>query len=247
MLRNVLYIASVTPAATCVGPKLELRARSAPANAQQARSRKLLDQVFADQDMRGYECVKHWQPKPTKDKPPKAPDLPKLPNLGFLASIFKVLFIALGIGVVAYLLYRYRGYLPAFNRGDKFARATEVGGLDIRAGSLPPDVTAQVRVLWAAGQRRAALALLYRATLSRLVTDNGVLLRQGDTEGDCLRAATHANGAQRLGHGRLEVARAATTLWLNGAYGDRWPDDGTVHARCAEWDQQFGAAREKRA
>ncbi|WP_426212198.1 hypothetical protein [Massilia sp. TWP1-3-3] len=248
--------APATPAAlsaTCDGPKLDLPARGKSANAHQAQVRQQVDQVYQHKDLRGFECVENWQPKPAKIKAKKkekkrdASGFPNLPNLGFLASIFKIVFIALGIGVVAYLLYRYRDHFPAFSRGVKLARATEVGGLDIRAESLPPDVTAQVRALWASGERRAALALLYRATLSRLVSDDGLALRQGDTEGDCLRAATHANGAQRLGHGRLEVARAATTLWLNGAYGDRWPDDGTVHARCAEWDQQFGAAREKRA
>lgn len=245
--------AKITPGAICDGPKLELRARATPADARQAQVRKLVDQVYQQPDLRGYECVERWQPKPDKKKDEKKKnkknplDLPNLPNLGFLASIFKVVFIALGIGLVAWLLYRYRGHFPAFSRGVQLTRATEVGGLDIRAESLPPDVTAQVRALWAGGERRAALALLYRATLSRLVSDDGLALRQGDTEGDCLRAATHANGAQRLSQGRLDVAAAATTLWLNGAYGDRWPDESTVHARCAAWDQQFGPAREKRA
>ena len=240
---------ATTPDATCTGPKLELRERSAPANAQQAQVRKQVDQVYAHKDLRGFECVERWQFKPAKDKEKKkdAPDLSKLPKLNWLASVFKIFFIALGIGVVAYLLYRYRGYLPAFARAPKPMRATEVGGLDIRAESLPPDVTAEVRALWAKGERRAALALLYRATLSRLVSDDGLNLRQGDTEGDCLRAAGQAHQAQRLGQGRLDVAAAATTLWLNGAYGNRWPLDAAVHERCAEWDQQFGTATEKRA
>ena len=243
--------APVAPVATCDGPKLELRARATAADAHQAQVRKLVDQVYQHQHLRGYECVERWQPKPDKKKDDKKKDNPLdfagLPNFGFVASIFKVVFIALGIGLVAWLLYRYRGHFPAFRRSVQLARATEVGGLDIRAESLPPDVTAQVRALWAGGERRAALALLYRATLSRLVSDDGLALRQGDTEGDCLRAATHANGAQRLSQGRLDVASATTTLWLNGAYGDRWPDQSTVHARCAAWDQQFGPVREKQA
>jgi hypothetical protein len=236
----------------CNGPKLEPVKRGAPAGPQQAQARKLVDQVYADKDLRGFECVQVWQLKPDKkDKKDKKKkdkkDAAKMPQLDFLAAAFKIIFIALGIGAVAFLLYRYRDHFPVLRRRPGVLRATEVGGLDIRAESLPPDVTAEVRELWTRGERRLALALLYRATLSRLVSGDGLILRQGDTEGDCLRAAGAARQAQRLGQGRLDVARAATTLWLNGAYGDRWPESGALFARCDEWDVHFGAAGEKRA
>jgi hypothetical protein len=240
----------------CVGPKLEAPQRAPAASAHQAQVRKQLDQVYAHKDLRGFECIETWQMKPSKKKDKdkkkdkkKDSDLDFLngPRLDFLASVFKIIFIALAIGGVAFLLYRYRDHFPSFERRPGPLRATEVGGLDIRAESLPPDVTTEVRALWARGERRLALALLYRATLSRLVSDDGLKLRQGDTEGDCLRAAGEAHLAARLSQGRLDVARAATNLWLGGAYGDRWPDDATLNGRCAEWETQFGAAMEKRA
>ncbi len=244
--------AATTPAAVatdaelpaCDGPKLAQRKRGAAASAQQAKVRQQIDIVYAHKDLRGFECVQAWQPKREKKKKPLFPDLP---NLDFVASIFKVLVIALGVAVVGFVLYRYRGLLPAFGGAPAPVRATEVGGLDIRAESLPPDVTTQVRSLWARGERRAALALLYRATLSRLVTDDGLNLRQGDTEGDCLRAAGAAQLAARLSQARLDVAAATTALWLNGAYGDRWPDAASVHERCDDWDRQFGKAVERLA
>lgn len=241
-------VAAIPAKATCDGPELEPRKRSADANAHQAQARKLVDQVYRHKDLRGFECVESWYPKPSKKKDKKKdPSNSRFPDLGFVASLFKVLFIALLVGAVGYLVYRYRDRFPAFGRSAAMVRATEVAGLDIRAESLPPDVTAQVRELWARGERRAALALLYRATLSRLVSDDGLQLRQGDTEGDCLRSAGRALQALRLSQGRLDVATAATTLWLNGAYGDRWPGTAAVQARCDEWDAQFGAARERRA
>ncbi len=46
---------------------------------------------------------------------------------------------------------------------------SHVRELDIRPESLPDDIGAAVRALWLAGERRAALSLLYRGTLSRLV------------------------------------------------------------------------------
>jgi hypothetical protein len=244
--------ATLDPAAvtTCTGPTVVLPTRTPAAGPAQTQARKLIDQVYAHPDLRGFECVQVWQLKEDKNKKKKKdkkkddPDMPDLPQLNFLAALFKIVFIALAIAGVAFLLYRYRDHFPAFRRAPAALRATEVGGLDIRAESLPPEVTDEVRALWQRGERRLALALLYRATLSRLVSDDALLLRQGYTEGDCLRAAT---GMAALPPGRLHVLRGATTLWLNGAYGDRWPDSATVDARCAEWDAQFGVARKMSA
>ena len=209
---------------------------------EQARVRREVDAIFAGDDLRGYECHKSWTWKQDvkKVKDPKVTPL----DLGALAEVMKVLFIASLAGLVGWLLYRYRHKFPGFYARSASAgrMATEVGGLDIRAGSLPADITGTVRTLWAAGRQRAALALLYRATLSRMVADNGLLLRQGNTEGDCLRLAAESHQCALLPEGRFDVATAATALWLGGAYGDRWPDAATVVACCVQWDAQFGQA-----
>ncbi|NHZ44458.1 hypothetical protein [Massilia aquatica] len=214
---------------------------------EQAPVRKQIDQLYATDDLRGYRCTEVWRLKEKGKQPEKEkdPDL-KLPsaNFGLVADIFKVLVIALAIGLVGWLLYRYRHYLPAFERAAKVRMATEIGGLNIRAESLPPNVTDEVRAFWARGEQRAALALLYRATLSRLVTEDALPLRQGNTEGDCLRLARQAGQRGRLARARLDVADSATTLWLNGAYAARWPGDDALLACCAAWDAQFGALRE---
>ncbi|NHZ64333.1 hypothetical protein [Massilia genomosp. 1] len=217
---------------------------------EQAGVRKQIDQLYATDELRGYDCIETWHMK-EKSKPDEEKkkdkerdfDLPSA-NMNFAADIFKVLVIAFAIGLVGWLLYRYRHHLPTFERGAKVRMATEIGGLNIRAESLPPDVTSEVRAFWARGEQRAALALLYRATLSRLVTDDALALRQGNTEGDCLRLARQAGERGQLTRGRLDVADSATTLWLNGAYAARWPDDDALLACCAAWDTQFGAKRE---
>ena len=234
--------AAATPA-TCSAPKTSQPLRTTLQGPQQARMRQLVDGVYAGPDLRGYECAETWHWKhegkfnPRDDKKDKK-DRPM--NLGGLAQVMKVLLIAVLIVLVAWLLYRYRGAFPAFRSRYVPAMATEVGGLDIRAESLPDDITADVRALWARGERRAALGLLYRATLSRMVAQNSLQLRQGNTEGDCLRLAAQARHDGRLPQGRLDVAQAATTLWLGGAYGDRWPDNDTLEQACRAWDAQFG-------
>jgi hypothetical protein len=72
------------------------------------------------------------------------------------------------------------------------------------------------------------------------VQQDGLSLAQGATEGDCLRLATQAVQRQALTPARYGVANTATTLWLNGAYGNRWPDSASVHAACGAWQEQFG-------
>ena len=238
---DALAVPAAAPA-RCSMPGMAPLKRSADHSPAQAALRRQVDQVFASDDLRGYECVKRWhyKGKPNKDQDRKRN---KLPRLALLAEVMKVILIALLAGAAGWLLYRYRHAFPVFGGGAARLAATEVGGLDIRAASLPDDITSAVRALWDDGEQRAALGLLYRATLSRLVTEDGLALRQGDTEGDCLRLAGAAGHAGALAAGRLRVATAATAMWLAGAWGDRWPDRASVHARCAEWDAQFTPAR----
>ncbi|HEY0062361.1 MAG TPA: hypothetical protein VGC21_09590 [Telluria sp.] len=238
--------ASARPAAAdCIIPEGDgPLVRSAAANNEQARARRDVDALYASREVHGWVCAQSWDLKkfdPAKtSKPPE--DVPPI-KLDTLAAVLRVLLIAGAIGLVAWLLYRYRDRFSGWNLPQRGLRATEVGGLDIRAESLPDDVTANVRQLWAQGQRRAALALLYRATLSRLVTDDALILTQGNTEGDCLRLAARAAQEARLSAGRLQVARATTTMWLDAAYAGRWLDGALLEQRCTEWDAQFGPVR----
>ena len=254
VLAGALLLALAAPApdalaaaplpAKCALPGLDSVKRSPHHNAAQAALRRQVDQVFAGDDLRGFECVQRWHYKGKLDLDDASKRRP-WPALALLAEAMKVILIALLLGAAGWLLYRYRHAFPAFGGGAARRAATEVGGLDIRAASLPDDVTGAVRALWDGGEQRAALGLLYRATLSRLVDEDRLQLRQGDTEGDCLRLARSAQRAGKLGAARCEVAAAATALWLAGAWGNRWPDTATVHARCADWDAQFAPSRQR--
>lgn len=231
------------PVPNCKPPATQHNTRSPFPTAEQVRVRKQLDALYATPELGGYECVRTWQPKDRAAKKEKE-DRPKLEppdlDLPLLAAALKVLLIAAAIGLVAWLLYRYRDRLPRFRARDDAPLATEIGGLDIRAESLPADVAGDVRALWAAGRTRAALALLYRATLSHLVSDDRLDVRQGDTEADCLRRARLSQQGGGITRARLDVTVTATSLWMAGAYGDRWPDDATLHACCDAWQAQFG-------
>lgn len=230
----------------CV-PEASAEARPAriPAHdALQARLRRDVDAVYADPDLRGYACSTSWYLKHKDEPKPAKPDTSlDWINFNLLALMVKITLIAGAIGAAAWLLYRYRDKFPQLARA-RSAAATEVAGLDIRASSLPEDVAGAVRALWDSGAQRAALALLYRATLAHLVDDDGLALPAGATEGDCLRLARAAARRQQLAAARLQVAAAITALWLDGAYGGRWPAGAAVLAQCGAWQAQFGQPRQ---
>ncbi|HEY8102415.1 MAG TPA: hypothetical protein VIF82_16875 [Burkholderiaceae bacterium] len=231
---------------TCDAPKWlqdkekdQTSARGPDQSAEQTRLRNEVATLFATDDLRGYICINTWSFKNWReDTPPKK--TPSIPDFLFLAGVLRIMLIAGAIMLVAWLLYRYRGKFYALTKRPGLKKATEVGGLDIRPETLPDDVAGAVRLLWEQKQYRAALALLYRATLSRLVEEDAVLISRGATEGDCLRLARQANATNRLSLSKLDIVTSATTLWLRGAYGGRWPDTDTVLAHCTQWQSQFG-------
>jgi len=232
-------------AASCEPPKgfdKDDSGRGPDRSPEQARVRRQLEQVLAHEDLRGYRCAEQWELRvqPKEEKRKKSP--PLLPRwlVAILAGALKALLIASGIGLVAWLLWRYAAPLRFnFHPAPAPALATAVGGLDIREESLPADVASAVRVLWQQGQQRAALALLYRATLSRMVNRQALTIHHGATEGECLALARSAHAAGKLDSDSLALAGQATTLWLNAAYGARWPTDDAVAALCTRWHSHF--------
>ena len=114
--------------------------------------------------------------------------------------------------------------------------------MDIRPESLPSDVITTVRRLWADNRHRDALALLYRATLSRLANAHKVALPKGATEGDCLRAAERASLQNALGGEVLQIVRTVTHLWLTLAYAHQLPDDASMEAACTSWQHDLAGS-----
>jgi hypothetical protein len=240
---------SKTPPPACKAPEPEsLPARGPVKSPAQAKLRKQVDALYLTPELGGYECIDEWHLKKRWQTPDKKPDLdePDLPRFDFsgVAGVMQVLLIAVAIGIAAWLLFRYRHFLPGMPARPVAVAATEVAGLDIRPDSLPAKVGDEARRLWAAGERRTALGLLYRATLARLVRDHRLHIGQGATEGDCLRVATEAHRGRRVNAERLAIATTTTALWLAAAYGNRWPSDAAVFDLCAQWDAEYDRQQE---
>jgi hypothetical protein len=174
--------------------------------------------------------------KPQKVSPRQGPTFPKwLAEL--VAVVGKVVLVGALIAAVLWILVRYRNALGGRRVDPEAWEAPDaVAGLDIRPESLPPDVPSAARSLFARGEARAALALLYRGALAELVHRRGLEIPASATEGDCLQVA----------QGRLESVsfgtfERLTGAWQRLAYNAEAPDQETFELLCRAWPVAFGA------
>ena len=145
------------------------------------------------------------------------------------------------LGAIAVALFAVFAWRWASVRSDAArVRAgllpSHVNELDIRPESLPADIAAAARALCRRGETRAALSLLYRGALSRLVHDHQVPIRAASTEGECVQLAAvvlSANGSAYFG--RLVAA------WQTEVYAGRPADAAEVAALCDAFDAHFAA------
>lgn len=142
---------------------------------------------------------------------------------------------ALLVGLLAIYLARLIRDRGLAQLPRRFVAPTHVRDLDIRPESLPDDVGAAARASFARGERRAALALLYRGLLSRLVHEYAVPIRASSTEGDCLVLAT-----PRVPEATARYGARLIATWQGAVYGGEPPFEAEVEALCAE----FAAALE---
>lgn len=146
--------------------------------------------------------------------------------------------IAVLIALLALFLKRV---LSDMELGSDQARApdvpTHVQELDIRPESLPDQIGAAVLALWERNDHRAALALLYRSLLSRLVYTHGVPIRESTTEADCLQLAV-----PRLHADVAEYTTKLVRVWQHAVYGAREPAADEVRALCSSFDRNFPLA-----
>lgn len=137
--------------------------------------------------------------------------------------------------LVVYVARLARRWSPSSSRGEP-AAPSFVRDLDIRPEGLPADIGAAARVLWDGGNRREALALLYRGMLSRLVHLHGVPIRDSSTEEDCLVLA-----ARQLDETRQRYATQLVRTWQLAVYGGAELEGSVIHALCADFARALDA------
>ena len=110
-------------------------------------------------------------------------------------------------------------------------------GLDLREESLPDDVAAQALKFFHEQNYRAALALLYRATLAYLVKHYDFKLDKGATEGDCLELVTKKLSLPSESSVKYFVE--LTRAWQITAYAHRPITAEQMEQLCRNWSQYY--------
>lgn len=217
--------------------------------ARQSIKALLLQPPFKNpQTVTGWRLIDHETGQGAKARNPTSTWVKWLNGLvqlaGFLAQAFKVLLWATALTLICLLIWRYRAWFSAFVSRSDAAKPVlrqqpeQLFGLQITTQSLPSDIAGSAERLWAS-QPREALGLLYRALLSRLVSDYQLPLKSADTEGQVLERIALLN--QPSLHA---FSQSLTTQWQNLAYGHRLPAAQVQHDLCEGWRQLFdGKAR----
>ncbi|EGV19158.1 DUF4129 domain-containing protein [Thiocapsa marina] len=216
----------------------------------------LIREILADEDFGGTQEITLWLPVEPDPTEPVAGWTWSIDLGGFavaLAEILKWSLLVLAFAVLVWLALkiiqgmaqtrsRSRSSRPG-SRGesDRPPRLLE----DLGTEPLPEDLPEMIRRLTDKGEHRAALALLYRASLAELAR-GGVAIPAGATEGDVLAMAAKTLPAPRVG-----LMARLTGHWSRVAYAHRPPSGAELIALLDDWcrarDLPTGPTREPRS
>ncbi|MFV8780875.1 DUF4129 domain-containing protein [Microbulbifer sp. SA54] len=239
-----------------------------PANADPvtpAQAQEVIDATLAGEDFHQREEVSGWRLKEFKSSEFRYPewlialvewlearqtdsDEPtgEAGDIGpLLAAIVEVLLWLLAAALIAFLLWHFRhhirrglGYKPRVP-AEKSQPET-LFGLDVRRESLPEDVTGEVQRLWQAGKQREALGLLYRATLSNLISRYACDFQDHFTESECAQLVRDdAVQDTRLQPALVQFFTLLTATWQRQAYAHRAPQTAHLQSLCNQWREVF--------
>ena len=180
-------------------------------------------------------CWLSCEKKAAKERPPVNFDPMPVPTGG--AAILQILgYLVLAlliIGLLFGLLYWMRNRDSSGSNHNKALDApTTMFGLDVRVEALPKDVSAQALALLQTDPR-AALSLLYRATLSQLINKQHLPVKQHHTEG---KVSLLVNQQLPM---LSPYFQSLTNAWLRTAYGHQQLPLADMQDLCGLYAQHF--------
>jgi Domain of unknown function (DUF4129) len=194
-----------------------------------------VSKAYTDDDLKPTVKGLVWKPRNPEEQTKKAQETPEWAKSvgGIFAFIAEYgLWIALGI-VLMIVIANHRRWLSWVSDFTRTLPAPDPIVTQARAEPerLPDDIPAAVRALLQQRRVRAALALLYRAAVQRLVAQLGAPLPPGATESECLRQSRRLRDT----HYRELFARIVRS-WQGAAYAQRLPSVDEIETLLAEWN-----------
>lgn len=192
-----------------------------------------ITELRADPNLGGKKKIRHlhWVDSAPDTVDQKSPLLEWFTRLfNAIAAYGRLIAWILGGAVAAASVIwaiRYFGRLRPAHVIEAPILPTHVSNLDIRPEGLPADIGAAAQHLWNESQQRAALSLLYRGALSRLVNQYSVPIHSSSTEGECIEAA-----ARSMQHDALAYFRDLVAVWLRATYAGELPAEQSIVQLC---------------
>lgn len=167
---------------------------------------------------------------------PELPDVKPPSPVWFNALMYAL--IGLLLALVLWILYRWYQANGGFGLSQGEEVPETLFGMKITPESLPNDVASAVLAEYERDPR-AAMSLLYRASLSQISRRYGLPLRSSDTEGQVLKRVRQRQPQL------LDYWQPLTDNWVELAYAHRLPKREAVHSLCRQYCQVFAGAEQE--
>lgn len=201
-----------------------------------------LKQIILDNDLMPYRQETTWERKtPYKKEPTSDYRFDGFGDLSAIANIIKFSLVILALFILYWLVINREKFADFFQSNTKIPQDNAPSimfGLDIRRETLPKDIAAEARRLLQSGDKTAALSLLYRGSLSLLVSDYQIKITESDTEGDCL-AATEEHVGKTIYHYFKQV----TLCWQQMVYAHHSVEKAMIEQLIEQWKSTFAVAK----
>jgi len=157
-------------------------------------------------------------------------------NLSWLATIVEVGLWILAGAIIVWLIYRIglMEKLFALSSDAPPIPPEKLFGMALDSETLPEDILHAASERWKAGEQRAALSLMLRGWLLRMIQRYGCRFREGDTEADCLKVVKKQT--EETTHDRF--ARLIQT-WQRSAYAHQQTTEVTFEQLRTDWTEQW--------
>ncbi|SEM41461.1 protein of unknown function [Pseudoxanthomonas sp. GM95] len=201
--------------------------------------RKAATQAMHDPLLDRHRTDRSWQRKPQDAPPDKQPELDlswlrKLEGaLAFIGEWGLWILLAMLLGLLAFTARHWWPWMRGVRAPRPVVVEATVTAMALPE-RLPEDIAASARRLWAQGEHRHALALLYRASVEAMAQRAGVVLPPGATESECLRFSRRQ--PEEVDRGLF--ARMVRT-WQYAAYAQRLPEDAEFDALLGELQARY--------
>jgi Domain of unknown function (DUF4129) len=190
------------------------------------------------------ECHWDYQEAATSQpisQPPKHAMEIDINWIGAIAQLLEIL-LWIFLGMMIWLLFIYGSrwleqLRPSqINKKSTFTPTPRLLDKTPPLSGLPPAIPQHAWKLWQAGEKQAALSLLYCGALSVLNTRHGLAIQASATENECLRFVKQQQSPELI-HYFSQLIQ----IWQQIAYAHRLPQDTEVQSLCEKWPHYFAA------